>query len=240
MKPKKNPKADLNRKWVLFLQIGLIIVLFLTLQAIEWETPGGEKEAASEVNTNFIIEETPPITVMPEKTPPPKPPKVITNKIDPIDDDEPVKEDNIAPTDMDFGDIKEVEEIDEPEAPEEDITYDFVAVEDVPLFPGCESLVNNDERKSCMSMKINNFVVKEFDTGLGEELGLSGTNTVYIQFTVNKQGEVSDIKTRAPHPALEKEARRVIGKLPKMTPGKQRGEPVPVRYNIPIRFRVQD
>lgn len=240
MKPKKNPKADLNRKWVLFLQIGLIIVLFLTLQAIEWETPGGKKEAASGVNTNFIIEETPPITVMPEKTPPPKPPKVITDKIDPIDDDEPVKEDNIARTDIDFGDIKEVEEIDEPEAPEEDITYDFVAVEDVPLFPGCESLVNNDERKSCMSGKINNFVVKEFDTGLGEELGLTGTNTVYIQFTVNKQGEVSDIKTRAPHPALEKEARRVIGKLPKMTPGKQRGEPVPVRYNIPIRFRVQD
>lgn len=239
MKPKKNPKADLNRKWVLFLQIGLIIVLFLTLQAIEWETPSNKKEVASQVDTNFIIEETPPVTVVPEKTPPPPPPKVLIDKIDPVDDDKPIKEDNIAPTDLDLEDIKEVEEIDEPDVPD-DITYDFVAVEDVPIFPGCESLTDNNERKACMSKNISNFVGKEFDTGLGEELGLSGTNTVFIQFTVNKQGEVSDIKTRAPHPALEEEARRVIGELPKMIPGKQRGEPVPVRYNIPIRFRVQD
>ena len=59
-------------------------------------------------------------------------------------------------------------------------------------------------------------------------------------FVVNEQGLIEQIQTRAPHPALEKEAERVIGKLPRMEPGKQRGKPVPVSYTIPIRFKVQE
>ncbi|MDC1064754.1 energy transducer TonB, partial [Flavobacteriaceae bacterium] len=35
------------------------------------------------------------------------------------------------------------------------------------------------------------------------------------------------------------EAKRIIDKLPKMTPGKQRGRPVRVPFSIPITFRLQ-
>ena len=48
------------------------------------------------------------------------------------------------------------------------------------------------------------------------------------------------VRSRAPHPRLEKEAARVINMLPKMKPGKQRGKPVIVPYSLPITFQVQD
>ena len=48
-----------------------------------------------------------------------------------------------------------------------------------------------------------------------------------------------DVRARAPHPVLEKEAVKLIQKLPRMTPGKQRGKPVGVLYALPILFEVE-
>lgn len=239
MKPKKNPKADLRRRWVLFLQIGLILVLFLTLQAFQWKTYDTKTAETDIISMNEMTEEVPPVTIVPEKTPPP-PPKIITDIIDEVPDDKDIIEDPVVPTDLDLKDIPEPDEIEEPEGPEEpvDIPIDFI--EEVPIFPGCESLSKNAERKKCMSNKISNFVNREFNTDLGAELGLTGTNLVTVMFIVNEKGLVEKIQTRAPHPELEKEARRVIGKLPEMKPGRQQGKPVPVSYIIPIRFKVQE
>jgi protein TonB len=44
---------------------------------------------------------------------------------------------------------------------------------------------------------------------------------------------------RGPDKNLEAEAKRIIEKLPKMTPGKQRGRPVRVPFSIPITFKLQ-
>jgi protein TonB len=238
MKPKKNPKADLRRRWVLFLQIGLILVLFLTLQAFQWKTYDPKPEISDKVQVDDLIEENPPVTVPPEKPLPPPPPPA--DVILEVPDDKQVEEDDIAPTEVDLDDIIEPSDIDEPEDMEEPEKLPFDVIEDVPVFPGCENFSKNEERKECMSEKINRFVGKEFNTALGEELGLTGTNLVVIMFVVNKQGLVEQIQTRAPHPRLEQEAERVIAKLPKMRPGLQRGKPVPVSYVIPIRFKVQD
>lgn len=239
MKPKKNPKADLNRRWVLFLQIGLIIVLFLTLQAIEWETSVAKPADTSGLTPKIIMEETPPATITPETTPPPPPPKMLIDKIEPIEDDEPDKEDATLSTDLEFDEIPEVIDIVDPDDPE-DIIYNVLGVEEVPLFPGCDALASNEKRKACLNDKVNSFVTKNFNTAIGEDLNLTGTNLVLVMFTVDTQGKITDIKTRAPHPRLEEEARRVINKLPKMEPGRQGGKAVPVQYSIPIRFRVQD
>lgn len=238
MKPKKNPKADLNRKWVLFMQIGLIIVLFLTLQAIQWESNKPKKDDTSFVSFDDPIEETIPVTVKPEIQPPPPPPAPQVIEI--IEDDDPKPEDDIESTEL------KPEETLEPgdiiDAPDEEIPekLPFELVENVPVFPGCEGLKENDERKACMSSEISKFVNKEFNTRLGAELGLTGTNLVIVMFVVNREGRVEQIQTRAPHPALAKEAERVINELPVMKPGLQRGKPVPVSYSIPIRFKVQD
>ena len=239
MKPKKNPKADLRRRWVLFLQIGLILVLFLTLQAFQWKTYDRQQIADPEFTFNEIKEETPPVTVLPD-VPPPPPPKIAIDVIEEVPDDKEVQEDNIAPTEIDLDDVVNPSDIEEPEDVEDPVEVPFDFIEDVPVFPGCESLSENDERKKCMSEEINRFVMKEFNTQLGAELGLTGTNLVIIIFVVDRQGEIGQIRTRAPHPGLEKEAERVIKSLPKMQPGKQRGKPVPVSFTIPIRFKVQD
>lgn len=239
MKPKKNPKADLRRRWVLFLQIGLILVLFLTLQAFQWKTYDEKSYVDPVISIDDVEEETPPVVIVPENTPPP-PPKTVVDVIEEIPDDSDKEEDVVKPTEIDLDDILEPSEIEEPDEPEEPVKVPFDFIEDVPIFPGCENLNDNAERKSCMSSKISKFVNKEFDTGLGSELGLTGTNLVLVMFVVNTEGKVEQIQTRAPHPELEKEARRVIGELPVMRPGKQRGKPVPVSYTIPIRFKVQE
>ncbi|MDR5589381.1 energy transducer TonB [Christiangramia sp. SM2212] len=240
MKPKKNPKADLRRRWVLFLQIGLILILFTTLQAFQWKTYDEKSFNDPKIGMDVLEEETPPVVITPEITPPP-PPKTIVDVIEEIPDDSDIEEDPVKPTEIDLDDILEPSDIEEPETPDDEpINVPFDFIEDVPIFPGCESLTDNNERKSCMSSKISKFVNKEFNTALGGELGLTGANLVLVMFVVNKEGEVEQIQTRAPHPELEKEARRVIGELPKMKPGKQRGKPVPVSYTIPIRFKVQE
>ena len=88
-----------------------------------------------------------------------------------------------------------------------------------------------------LSMK---FVRKKFNADLGSQLGLTGINRVIVQFKIDKSGNVTDVRSRAPHPRLEEEAARVINSLPKMQPGKQRGKPVGVMYSLPIVFQVQD
>jgi hypothetical protein len=114
----------------------------------------------------------------------------------------------------------------------------FAVIEEVPVYPGCEDLGSNEEKKKCMSEKITEHVNKNFNTGLGKELNLSGKNRVIVQFKIDKNGNITDVRSRAPHPSLEVEAERVINSLPSMQPGKQRGEEVGVMYSLPIVFQV--
>ena len=52
-------------------------------------------------------------------------------------------------------------------------------------------------------------------------MGIQGR--VFVQFVIDKDGSIVGIRTRGPDKNLEKEAQRIIAKLPTMTPGKQRG-----------------
>ncbi|TYP76018.1 energy transducer TonB [Aquimarina intermedia] len=117
-------------------------------------------------------------------------------------------------------------------------SFPFIKVEAVPVFPGCETLLSNEEKGSCFSEKIGKIISRKFDTSIGEKYGLKGVQRIYTQFEVGKDGVVKNVLIRAPHPKLEKEARRIIKLLPKMTPGRQRGIPVSVNYQIPIVFKV--
>ncbi|SDG89555.1 M56 family metallopeptidase [Psychroflexus sediminis] len=114
----------------------------------------------------------------------------------------------------------------------------FAVIESVPVFPGCEGLATNQERKECMSKKISQFVNENFDTGLAKTLGLTGVNRVYVQFKIDKTGKIVDVRARAPHPDLQAEGERVISKLPEMQPGEQKGEKVGVLYSLPITFQT--
>ena len=118
--------------------------------------------------------------------------------------------------------------------PVEDVP--FLVIEEAPLFPGCEGLDTNDERKACMTSRMHRLIKKKVNPNLASDLGLNGINKVFVQFTVDKSGNITKINARGPHTRLEKEAERVIKLLPKMQPGKQRSVPVGVIYSLPIVF----
>ena len=67
-------------------------------------------------------------------------------------------------------------------------------------------------------------------------MGLQGR--IIVQFRIKKDGTVEVTNVQGKEKILEKEARRVIEKLPKLIPGKQRDRPVAVIYSYPIVFRL--
>ncbi len=131
-----------------------------------------------------------------------------------------------------------VEDIVDPEPPVENVHINRVGT--LPVFPGCEKYQTKKEQLKCMSKKINKLVQKKFNTDVAVDNGLSGKQKIYVQFKIDKQGNVIDIRTRSPHQALDNEAQRVINKIPKMKPGYQGDKPVNVIYNLPIVFDVRD
>jgi len=114
----------------------------------------------------------------------------------------------------------------------------YSVIEKVPTYPGCEG--DNETRKECMSQKLSQYVNRNFNTGLGEELGLTGVNRIFLSFVIDTNGQVVNPRSRAPHPALESEAIRVIQTLPKMQPGEQKGQAVDVLYSLPITFKIAE
>ena len=157
-----------------------------------------------------------------------------------VEDGQKVEETVIESTETEQdAEIVEVEEV-EVEEVEEDIEVPFSVIENVPVFPGCERKKGNAAKKQCMSDKISKFVNKKFNTDLASDLGLEGRQRINVIFKIDKNGNITSVRARAPHPGLEKEAKRVIGLLPKMQPGKQRGKAVTVPYSLPILFQVQD
>lgn len=124
------------------------------------------------------------------------------------------------------------------EGPEENIYVENVQF--VPIFPGCEKFDLNSERKKCLNEKMTKLVQRKFNTDIASNHGLTGVQRIFVEFKVDKTGQITDIKTRAPHPKLEEEANRIANKIPNMKPGKNGTTPVNVIYNLPIKFKVQD
>lgn len=241
MEPKKNPKADLTRRSVLFLQLGLILVLLLTYVAIEWKTYDKDKFDMGELDLGELDDEEIPITELQNiPPPPPPPPPPAPEIIEVVEDEEEVEETIIESTETNQEEIVEVVDVVEAPVEEEIADVPFAVIENVPIYPGCENMKNNNERKACMSEKIQEFVSRKFNTDLGGQLGLTGVNRVIVQFKIDKNGNIAEVRSRAPHPRLEEEAARVISSLPKMQPGRQRGQAVGVMYSLPIVFQVQD
>ncbi|WNH13889.1 energy transducer TonB [Thalassobellus suaedae] len=123
---------------------------------------------------------------------------------------------------------------------EEDIDVPFAVVQVPPIYPGCENLDKASLRKNCTSDAISKFVQRKFNTDIASIIGLTGRQRINVIFKIDKNGDVANIRVRANHPDLVEEAQRVISLLPKMQPGKQRGEAVSVPYSLPIIFQVDE
>jgi protein TonB len=252
-KAKKSQKHDANlqKNSTLYFQIGLILCLLGTYALFEMQFQ--EKK--------FIIDEddtaqTEPVkvdyprfkleVVEPKKVvePPKEKPVKIIDKIKQVDDDTVVALKNLLTPDTSEPEFKTVDPntiYDGGDKPKdiEDLVP-FTLIEKVPVYPGCERHKTNDKRKKCMSEKITKLINRKFNTDIGSKYGLSGRQRINTQFTIDKNGNITDVKIRGPHDALEKEANRVINKIPQMEPGKQRNVPVGVIYTLPIMFDIRD
>lgn len=242
MELKKNPKYDLRRSSMIFFQIGMIVMLFFAWRAMEWTTQDKAANDTSLAEVADDLEEIIPVTEPIDVTPPPPPPpEVAPEVIVAVDNDLEVEETVIESSETNQNDqIYDIAEIIEEEEEEEVVNIPFAVIEDVPIYPGCEDMPDRETKKVCMSEKVMAYVQKNFNVDLASELGLEGRQRINVQFKINKEGVVCDVRARAPHPRLEQEAVTLIQGLPKMIPGQQRGTPVGVIYSLPILFQVEN
>jgi len=234
MQLKKNPEADLNKNRNLYFVIGLTLVLGVTWGAVEYKS---YERKIDLTNGDMLVddEEDVPITEqLKTPPPPPPPPPPAPEVIEIVEDEEEVEETVIESTESDeemvIEDIVVEDDFD-------DIDVPFAVIEDVPIFPGCESVAKS-QRRACFQEQMNKHIRKNFRyPDIAQEMGIQGR--VYVNFIISQDGTITNIRMRGPDKNLENEAARIIGRLPKMTPGRQRGRAVRVPFSIPITFRLQ-
>ena len=230
MELKKSPKYDLERKKGLFLEIGLVFALAVTLVAFEWKNY--DKLEVSDVGGRTAMdlpEEMVQITKQPDLPPPPAPPAT-TTVINIVENDAHVDDDFTIDAEADeatqveayVAPVQAAAPVVEESVVELEI---FTVVEDQPNFPG------GDEAR-ILYLKDN---IKY--PQMARESGIQGT--VYVTFVVERNGSVTDVKVlRGIGGGCDEEAIRVIQNMPKWNAGKQRGKPVRVQFNMPIKFTL--
>lgn len=109
---------------------------------------------------------------------------------------------------------------------EEEKVYNMAMVEQQPEFPG-----GTAEMYKWLSSHIN------YPAAASEE-GVQGK--VIVEFVVSRTGKVENVRVlRGRHPALDKEAVRVVKAMPAWNPGRNNGQPVKVTYTLPVTFKLQ-
>ena len=236
MELKKNPKADLTRNSGLYFVIGLALILAITWGALEYKKYDKNELFDYTMNVDDDLDEDVPMTEQ-LNTPPPPPPPAAPEVIEVVEDEEEVEETIIESTETNQEEV--IEAVEDIEEVEEDLDIDvpFAVIEDVPVYPGCEGQPKSKLR-DCFQRKIQEHIRDNFRyPEIAQELGIQGR--VSVMFVIQKDGSIGGIRMRGPDKNLEKEAMRIIKKLPRMTPGKQRGRPVRVPFSIPINFKLQ-
>ncbi|MDO5970469.1 energy transducer TonB [Flavivirga aquimarina] len=240
MEAKKNPKLEIGRNSSIYFAIGLNLMLLLSWQGLEYKTYEKNDIVADLLEVESELEEDIPIVNI-NTPPPPPPPVAVHENIQIVEDVEEIEETVIESTetsqDEAIRDVVEVSDVEVAEV-EEDVEVPFSLIENVPVFPGCEGK-SKKEMKDCFQQKVQEHVVNNFRyPELALEMGLQGR--VSVIFVINSQGYITGIRSRGPDKILEKEAERIIGILPRMKPGTQRGKPVKVAYSVPIFFKFNE
>ncbi|MCF1420424.1 M56 family metallopeptidase [Mangrovimonas futianensis] len=118
------------------------------------------------------------------------------------------------------------------------IEIPFAVLDQVPAFPNSGPFDSEEEKKKAFSQEISRFVAMNFNTNLASELGLTGVQKISVFFKIGVDGNITEVKARAPKPELEAEAIRVVKMLPTFIPGEHQGKKVTVPYYLPIKFQV--
>lgn|SRR5574344_123398 len=231
MEAKKTFKADLEKKKGLYLELGLVVVLAITLWAFNVKSYDIEEVMVTQRTAVDEIDET---VLQTEQEKPPEPP---TPEEPPVEVTEVHIIDNNAKSDNELGIIDagsnanmanepvakvEVKD-DEVETKEEEV---FVFVEEQPAFPGGEA--------ELFKYLHENIVYPD----LAKSANITGMVTV--RFVVEKDGSVSNVTVlRDIGGGCGAEAVRVVKAMPKWKPGKQRNKAVRTQFNLPVKFTLQ-
>lgn len=228
MEIKKLPKADLENKRIVFMQIGLVVVLSLVLIASEWSTKDINIHT-THMDEGIMTEvDMIPITRPEEvKPPPPPPPPKPADILIIVEDDVPLIDELII-LDTELNKDQEInfENLITDDSQERENDGFFLVVEEMPEFPGGEAALR---RYLATAVKY---------PIIAQENNIQGR--VSIQFIINTKGEVTNATVlRGLDPSLDKEALRVVESMPRWKPGKQRNKTVRVSYTVPINFVLQ-
>ena len=228
MELKKNPKADLEKRRGLFLEIGLVVAMAAALVAFEMKSYDKEDKEqvvrqASEEIEDIVIQ------TQEQELPPPPPPETpeVTTEFEIVGDDAQIENelhvDAEVKEDTKNIEITPVQVEEEEEEAEEEI---FTVVESAPEFPGgAEALYKylSQNIKYPQLARDNNI-----------------TGKVFVTFVVERDGSIANPRIlRDIGGGCGAEAVRVVKSMPKWTPGKQRGRSVRVQFNLPVSFQLQ-
>lgn len=224
MERKKTVEADLSRKSSLFMMIGLVISLSITVTAFEWKNTG----MGDLMDLGTIDDDFPDILEIPQTVQPPKdPPKIKHFQIIDIPDDEEIDEEIDIDIDVEVTEDTEIEDvIFEPE-PEEEVA------DKIMLFPEEQASFPGGQKAWRKFLRDNLKYPKQ-----AQRMNLSGA--VMLSFVVNKEGMISDIEViREVGGGCDEEAVRVLSLSPKWNPGLQRGRAVKSRMTIRVVFNLR-
>ena len=223
MEKKKSARASLETKRTVFLEISFIIVLTLLFFAFEYKSYAKVEYITTTSVAGDRTEEIVPITIQEVKRPTPKVlpvsiMKVVKDDVEVIDIIEiDVMLDDASPSD-DYIWVEEVEEIPD-DTP-------FIHVGQMPEFKGGLRAMYGFIGEIIRYPRLAN------------EMRISGR--VFLTFVVERDGSITDVKvTRGIGGGCDEEAVRVIEAMPNWNPGKQRGKPVRVQFQMAIKFTLQ-
>ena len=224
MEEKKSPKANLENKKLMFIQIGLIISLALAWAVFEIKSYDKREIADIGRTVEVVEEEMVEITKQEQKPQPVEVPKQ-TTQIQVVEDDVEVEDVEIN-AEVDQNEVIEEYvpvEVEEEEVEEAEI---FTIVEEMPDFPGGMA-------------KLADYLAKNIKyPQMARESGIQGR--VFVNFVIEPDGSVSNVNVmRSLGGGCDEEAIRVVKSMPKWKPGKQRGKPVRVSYILPVNFKLQ-
>ncbi|PLW96462.1 MAG: energy transducer TonB [Marinilabiliales bacterium] len=227
METRKYPVADIEKSRAIFFEIGLILSLMIIFATFEWRSTPKYTPVDFDYQAEKITEEIVPITE--QKAPPPKvkiPNTAITIKV--VENDAETEDIDINVEADESTEVQEyVPEVNyQMEEEEEPVSEEiFVIVESMPEYPGGINALYQ-----YISDQIHYPV-------MAKELGIQGK--VFVTFVIETDGSVSGVEVlRGIGGGCDEEAIRVVNSLPKWKPGKQRGVPVRVRYNLPVKFTL--
>ncbi|MFY0607273.1 MAG: energy transducer TonB [Cyclobacteriaceae bacterium] len=225
MEAKKNPNVDLEKKSGLLMNIGFTVSLLCVILAFEWRT----YDDSGLVDLGQISDDFEDIMeIPPTEQPPPPPPKIQLPEIIEVPDEEEIEEEIEVELDVEVTEETVIEDIVfEEVVEEEEVDEVFTIVEDQPEFPGGMAAFYK-------------FVGDNMDyPSQARRMGIEGR--VYVQFVVDKDGTVTEVKAvKGIGAGCDEEAEKVLKMSPKFKPGKQRGRSVKVRMVLPIIFKLSN